>query len=81
MTVKTELFRGDIYKNDKNAELRCGNAHGILLEEMRRLSEFCVSVRLQGRDASLTVRICPVPNCRGLYPSRYYLSLRFGVVI
>ena len=23
MTVKTEDFRGDIYKNDKNAELRC----------------------------------------------------------
>ena len=23
MTVKTEYFRGDIYKNDKNAELRC----------------------------------------------------------
>ena len=23
MTVKTEYFRGDIYENDKNAELRC----------------------------------------------------------
>ena len=23
MTVKTEDFRGDIYKNDKNAELQC----------------------------------------------------------
>ena len=26
MTVKTANFRGDIYKNDKNAELRCGPA-------------------------------------------------------
>ena len=26
MTVKTAYFRGDIYKNDKNAELRCGPA-------------------------------------------------------
>ena len=26
MTVKTDDSRGDIYKNDKNAELRCGPA-------------------------------------------------------
>ena len=26
MTVKTANFRGDIYKNDKIAELRCGPA-------------------------------------------------------
>ena len=30
MTVKTANFRGDIYKNDKNAELQCGPAPIIL---------------------------------------------------
>ena len=40
MTVQTANFRGDIYKNDKNAELPCGPApiSGIFNENIARFA-------------------------------------------
>ena len=50
MTIKTGYFRGDIYENDKNAELRCWPSpieSKASLETARGLAKCTEGVKLQ----------------------------------